>query len=274
MELQRMVLVVCCVLSLSAAEGVIKLPDNETFPALILFGDSIIDTGTNNYVANTLVTCDFPPYGRDFMGGTPTGRFSNGKVPSDFLGTPRSQPSDLLNGVNFASGGTGYDPLTAHLVSVVSLPEQLEQFKKYSENLKGNFGESKTNFILSKGLVLVVSSSNDIANTYFATGARKLQYDIPSYTDMLVQTASSFVKELYESGLRRIGVFGAPPLGCLPFLRTLFGGLQRICVEEINMASKLFNSKLSSELQNLNQSLPQAKVDLKLMTEDAAAQEP
>ena len=55
-------------------------------------------------------------------------------------------------------------------------------------------------------------------------------------------------------------MFGAPPLGCLPFVRTLFGGLERVCTEEINMASKLFNSKLSSELHNLNQSLPQAKV--------------
>lgn len=55
-------------------------------------------------------------------------------------------------------------------------------------------------------------------------------------------------------------MFGAPPLGCLPFVRALFGGLRRLCSEEINMASKLFNSKLSSELHNLNQSLPQAKV--------------
>lgn len=26
------------------------------------------------------------------------------------------QPDDLLKGINFASGGAGYDPLTAHLV--------------------------------------------------------------------------------------------------------------------------------------------------------------
>lgn len=78
--------------------------------------------------------------------------------------------------------------------SVTPLSEQLEQFKEYIGKLKGNFGEAKTNFILSKSLVLVVSSSNDIANTYFATGVRKLNYDVPNYTDMLVQQASSFVK--------------------------------------------------------------------------------
>ncbi|TKY75265.1 GDSL esterase/lipase [Spatholobus suberectus] len=269
------VVCVCCVLCLSlshTAEAIITLPGNETIPALILFGDSIVDTGSNNNIM-TALKCNFPPYGRDFQDGKPTGRFSNGKVPADFVAeelgisqfippymSPSLQPGDLLKGVNFASGGTGYDPLTAQLVSVIPLSEQLEQFKEYIGKLKGNFGEAKTSFILSKSLVLVVSSSNDIANTYFATGVRKLHYDIPTYTDMLVQAASSFVKELHGLGARRIGVFGAPPLGCLPFVRTLFGGIQRMCTEEINMASKLFNSKLSAELHNLNQSLPQAKV--------------
>jgi len=40
----------------------------------------------------------------------------------------------------------------------------------------------------------VVSSSNDIANTYFASGVRKVSYDVTDYIDMLVQEASSFVK--------------------------------------------------------------------------------
>lgn len=63
----------------------IKLPKNSTFPALILFGDSIVDTGNNNYI-ETIAKSNFLPYGRDFENGIPTGRFSNGKIPSDFLG--------------------------------------------------------------------------------------------------------------------------------------------------------------------------------------------
>ena len=66
------------------AEG-IKLPGNETVPALIIFGDSIVDTGSSNDLG-TPARCNFPLYGRDFEGGRPTGRFSNGRVPSDFLG--------------------------------------------------------------------------------------------------------------------------------------------------------------------------------------------
>ncbi|XP_022636032.1 GDSL esterase/lipase At3g14820 [Vigna radiata var. radiata] len=274
MELWNVVFV-WCVLRLGFlhhTEAIVKLRGNETIPALILFGDSIVDTGANNNLI-TAFKSNFPPYGRDFHAAQPTGRFSNGKVPSDFVAeelgineysvtytSPNLQPDDLLKGINFASGGAGYDPFTAQLASVVPLSEQLEQFKEYIGKLKANFGEAKTNFILSKSLVLVVSSSNDIANTYFASGIRKLDYDVPSYTDVLVQLASSFVKELYGLGVRRMGVFGAPPLGCLPFMRTMFGGLERKCREEINMASKLFNSKISSELHKLHQNWPQAKI--------------
>ena len=54
-------------------------------PALLVFGDSIVDPGNNNYV-DTIGRANFPPYGRDFPHGLPTGRYSNGKVPSDFFG--------------------------------------------------------------------------------------------------------------------------------------------------------------------------------------------
>lgn len=63
-----------------------SLPNDETIPAVFAFGDSIVDSGNNNYIS-TLIKCNFPPYGRDFAGGNrPTGRFSNGLVPSDIIG--------------------------------------------------------------------------------------------------------------------------------------------------------------------------------------------
>ena len=57
---------------------------NVTYPALFAFGDSILDTGNNNFL-RTLIKCNFPPYGRD-LGGNATGRWSNGKVPTDLIG--------------------------------------------------------------------------------------------------------------------------------------------------------------------------------------------
>jgi hypothetical protein len=67
-----------------------NLPNNETVPALFVFGDSVVDSGNNNYI-NTIARCDFLPYGKDFGGGNqPTGRFSNGLIPSDIIGTKNS----------------------------------------------------------------------------------------------------------------------------------------------------------------------------------------
>lgn len=66
-------------------ESAIELSENDTIPAVFVFGDSIVDTGNNNNL-KTIFKVNYPPYGQDFMGGKPTGRFSNGKVPSDIIG--------------------------------------------------------------------------------------------------------------------------------------------------------------------------------------------
>lgn len=54
-------------------------------PALFVIGDSSVDCGTNNYLG-TLARADRLPYGRDFDTHSPTGRFSNGRIPVDYLG--------------------------------------------------------------------------------------------------------------------------------------------------------------------------------------------
>lgn len=253
-------------------EAVVKLPNDETIPAIIVFGDSIVDPGNNNNL-ETLIKCNFPPYGRDFMGGKPTGRFSNGKVPTDLIAEelgikeflpayldPNLQPNDLLTGVSFASGASGYDPLTPKIASVLSLSDQLRLLKEYLGKLKNLVGEAKTNTILSKSLFAVVTGSDDIANTYFDTPFRRAQYDVSSYTDLMVDFASTFAQELYDLGARRIGIFGAPPIGCVPSQRTLGGGILRSCAANYNQAAQLFNSKLSFKLNSLNSRLPNARL--------------
>ncbi|ESR48462.1 hypothetical protein CICLE_v10001561mg [Citrus x clementina] len=255
-----------------STEAVIKLPGNVTIPAVIVFGDSIVDAGNNNNL-KTPAKCNFPPYGRDFMGGVSTGRFSNGKVPSDLiveeLGIkellpaylqPNLQPEDLLTGVTFASGGCGYDPLTTELASAIPLSDQLQLFKEYTEKVKQIVGEEGQNRIMKTAFVLVVAGSNDIDNTYFASRVRKLQYDISAYTDLIVGLASTFFKELYGLGVRRMGVFSAPPLGCLPSSRTLGGGKTRDCANDYNEAAQMFNTKLSAELDSLNIQFPDARL--------------
>lgn len=41
-------------------EGRIKLPENVTIPAVIVFGDSIVDQGNNNHLI-TGARCNYPP---------------------------------------------------------------------------------------------------------------------------------------------------------------------------------------------------------------------
>lgn len=78
--------------------------------------------------------------------------------------------------------------------AVLSLEDQLKQFKEYIEKLKGMVGEERTRYILENSVFLVVAGSDDLANTYFTIGIRRLQYDIPSYADLLISSASNFIQ--------------------------------------------------------------------------------
>lgn len=52
-------------------------------PAFFVFGDSLVDSGNNNYIP-TLARANYFPYGIDF--GFPTGRFCNGRTVVDYGG--------------------------------------------------------------------------------------------------------------------------------------------------------------------------------------------
>ncbi|XVE87463.1 hypothetical protein DITRI_Ditri18aG0119400 [Diplodiscus trichospermus] len=243
-------------------EAALQLPNNETIPAIFVFGDSIVDPGNNNNL-KTIAKGNFLPYGRDFKEG-PTGRFSNGKVPSDLIAEefgvkelvpayldPKLQLQDLLTGVSFASGAAGYDPLTSQLANVISMSDQLELFKEYATKIKSAVGEEKAATIISKGIHIVCCGSNDVANTYFALPVRRAHYDINSYSDFTASYASEFLQELYGLGARRIGLLGLPPIGCVPSQRTLGGGKNRDCYDEENQLAMLYNAKLSAVVDSL-----------------------
>ncbi|KAH0456140.1 hypothetical protein IEQ34_014047 [Dendrobium chrysotoxum] len=233
-------------------------------PAVILFGDSIVDPGNNNAI-KTIVKCNFPPYGKDFIGHVPTGRFCNGKIPGDLiassLGVKEIVPAyvgqklgaeDLLTGVSFASGATGYDPLTPVITSAISMPDQLKLFAEYKEKLKEIAGEERANNIVAESLFVVCSGSDDLANTYFITPFRQAHYDVPSYVNLLIGYSSQFIQKLYQMGARKIAYVGLPPIGCLPSQRTLGGGPLRECVPIRNEAAMLYNSKINAEINRLS----------------------
>ncbi|XP_072984714.1 GDSL esterase/lipase At3g14820-like [Typha latifolia] len=236
-------------------------------PAIVVFGDSTVDPGNNNGL-HTVAKSNFPPYGQNFMGQKPTGRFSNGEIPSDLIASKLGvkellppylgydlQPHDILTGVSFASGATGYDPLTPALVNVISMSEQLDLFGEYKERVKAVAGEGGAARIISESLFIVCSGTDDIANTYFGTPFRKTSYDVTSYVNFLISRATSFLKQLHQMGARKIGYIGLPPIGCLPSQRTIAGGILRQCDPLRNQAAQLFNSIIEKEIGRLHKEL-------------------
>ncbi|XP_037492979.1 GDSL esterase/lipase 1 [Jatropha curcas] len=83
---------------------------------LFIFGDSLFDVGNNNYLKGAIGLANFWPYGQTFF-KHPTGRFSDGRLISDFIAEylklplipPYLQPGNhqFTDGTNFASGGAG-----------------------------------------------------------------------------------------------------------------------------------------------------------------------
>lgn len=58
---------------------------NNSVSAMFVFGDSTVDPGNNNFIS-TAFRSNFHPYGQDFENQTATGRFTNGRLTTDFVG--------------------------------------------------------------------------------------------------------------------------------------------------------------------------------------------
>ncbi|KAJ0568598.1 putative triacylglycerol lipase [Helianthus annuus] len=264
----------CIYLLVSSGVATFKMPENVTIPAVIAFGDSILDQGNNNYIP-TFIRANFPPYGVNFLGGKATGRFSNAKTPVDLIAEkinvkeyvppyldPFIEDEDLITGVSFASGATGLDPLTSTINMVIPMVDQLEMFSNYIRKLEILVGKAEANNILNNSLFLVATGSDDFVDDYFTYPMRKIQYDLSSYTNFLVAEASTFIQELHRLGARRVVVMSLPPVGCMPTSITVNGGKNRSCSIMHNNAAKYFNKKLSAELQSLRSGNPPVNVVL------------
>ncbi|KDO59580.1 hypothetical protein CISIN_1g018590mg [Citrus sinensis] len=243
-------------------------------PAVIVFGDSSVDAGNNNFIP-TVARSNFQPYGRDFNGGRATGRFSNGKIATDFISEalgvkptipayldPAYNISDFATGVTFASAATGYDNATSN--AVIPMWKELEYYKDYQKLLRAYLGETKANEIISEALHVISAGTNDFLENYYAMpagpGSRRTQFTITGYQDFLADIAQNFVKSLYNLGARKISLGGLPPMGCMPLERTTNLMGQHECVERYNNVASQFNGKLSGLVLKLNKELPGIKL--------------
>ncbi|KAL3628042.1 hypothetical protein CASFOL_028144 [Castilleja foliolosa] len=236
-------------------------------PALIIFGDSVVDVGNNNNL-ETIVKSNFPPYGRDFIQHKSTGRFSNGKLALDYtaenLGFTTYPPAylskqasgkNLLLGANFASASSGYYDTTAEIYNTIPLSKQVELYKEYQSKLVTLVGKSNATSIVNGSIHFLSAGSSDFVQNYYINPLLYKKYSTDQFSDILLQSYSKFVQEMYKLGARKIGVTTLAPLGCLPAAITIFGEDSNECVEKMNNVAIAFNNKLNITSQKLQSNL-------------------
>ncbi|CAL5080455.1 unnamed protein product [Urochloa decumbens] len=237
-------------------------------PAIIVFGDSSVDTGNNNFIP-TIARSNFWPYGRDYANGLPTGRFSNGRLATDFIseafGLPPSIPAyldtncsidQLASGVSFASAATGLDNATAGVLSVITLGEQLAYFKEYTERLKAAKGESPAKEIIGEALYIWSIGTNDFIENYYNLPERRMQYTVGEYEAYLLGLAEAAIRRVHVLGGRKMDFTGLTPMGCLPAERVGNRDDPGECNEQYNAVARTFNAKLQGLVAKLNKELP------------------
>ncbi|KAI3855099.1 hypothetical protein MKX03_018493 [Papaver bracteatum] len=262
----------------------------QVVPSAIVFGDSLVDVGNNNFLALSLAKANFRHNGVDFFERKSTGRFSNGKNAADIfaekLGLQTSPPylstqkdsfflkrikkdsfflkrikNDESNaikavlqngGISFASGGAGILNETNKIfVQSISLDEQIEFFTSVHGALEQQLGKPSAASYLAKSIFLISIGSNDII------GYSKPDSDLPSkygspqnYMDTLMFTFRSQLKRMFDLGARKFAILGAAKTGCCPSLRRKSG-----CNEGANSLSLLFNNGVESLMQELKTEL-------------------
>ncbi|KAG5029551.1 hypothetical protein AAZX31_05G152200 [Glycine max] len=241
-------------------------------PCLFIFGDSLSDSGNNNNL-HTDAKVNNLPYGIDFPLG-PTGRFTNGRTSVDIitelLGLENFIPpfantgvSDILKGVNYASGAAGIRNETGtHLGEDISLGLQLQNHKVIVSQITQKLGgPDQAQHHLNKCLYYVNIGSNDYLNNYFLPEhyPSSRTYSPEQYAVALVQEYARNLKDLHALGARRFALIGLGLIGCIPHEISIHGENGSICVDEENRAALMFNDKLKPVVDRFNKELPDAK---------------
>ncbi|XAR65817.1 Triacylglycerol lipase [Bertholletia excelsa] len=262
-----LVLRVSIIIGLVFATRVVGVPQAQA-RAFFVFGDSLVDSGNNNYLA-TPARADSPPYGIDYPTRRPTGRFSNGLNIPDIISqrigseptlpylSPELAGQKLLVGANFASAGIGILNDTGfQFVNIIRIPQQLAYFQEYQQRVRAMIGNRQTRRLVRQALVLITVGGNDFVNNYFLVpnSRRSRQYSLPAYVTFLITEYQKILQRLYNMGARRVIVTGTGPLGCVPAqlgMRSRNGE----CAPELQQAAALFNQQLAAMLNRLNTNL-------------------
>lgn len=253
-------------------------------PCYFIFGDSLVDSGNNNKLA-TAAKANYQPYGIDFPQGV-TGRFTNGRTLADIIGQllgfvmfipPYATATDqeISTGVNYGSGSAGIrEESGSHLGDRISLDRQLLNHETTISRLSAQSNKTYTVEYLKKCIYLVNIGSNDYINNYLIPNIYPTSniYTIDEYAAVLVEEYSQQLKTLYDLGARKVAVFGLGQIGCTPAEIAKYGTNGKPCVEWIDDAVKLFDEKLMSLVNELNNDCSDARFTFINLTSISAPQ--
>ncbi|KAK7345362.1 hypothetical protein VNO77_15965 [Canavalia gladiata] len=214
---------------------------------LFVFGDSYVDTGNIKKGESKSWSV---PYGVTFP-GKPVGRFSDGRVLSDYIAkylglkSPipyrlrKLVPQHLKYGMNFAFGGTGvFDTFVQapNMTTQIDLFHQLIIEKIYSPS------------DLTNSLALVSVAGNDYTQYIQTNGSVQ---GFPSFIASVVnQTVTNLIR-IQRLGVKKIVVNGVQPIGCLP--QSTFTSSFQQCNSTVTNLVVLHNNLLNQAVNKLNQ---------------------
>ncbi|XP_057804046.1 GDSL esterase/lipase At5g03610-like isoform X2 [Salvia miltiorrhiza] len=238
MLLKLLICFLCCgIVSTSTGnEDVKKL--------LFAFGDSYADTGNLPSISVSWR----PPYGTTFP-GKPSGRFSDGRVLTDYVASffgvrpplayRRIQNlSAVENGINFAHGGTG---VFQTLFDLPNMTTQIDFFQQLIE--KNVFGSDD----LSSSIALVSLAGNDYAAYLARNGTFQ---GLEGFSRSVINQLMLNVRRLNRFGMKKIFVSGIGPLGCLP--QSTASNSYQNCNAALNNFSISHNQLVEQNIFQLN----------------------
>ncbi|KAF3457993.1 hypothetical protein FNV43_RR02655 [Rhamnella rubrinervis] len=216
---------------------------------LFVFGDSYSDTGNSD--KSKPYKCWKHPYGITFP-GKPTGRFSDGRIFTDYLAKFVEVKSPLPYqkwremggkgaleyGMNFAYGGTG---VFETLLGGPNLTTQIDLFQKLIKQ------SVITTTDLHSSLALVTIAGNDYS-TFQAKNVSAQDY--PSFITAMVDQTCLNLKHIRELGVKIIAMTNFQPLGCLPRLTAKISFQH--CNDTLNELVNLHNTLLRQAVAKLN----------------------
>ncbi|XP_042476913.1 GDSL esterase/lipase At5g03610-like isoform X2 [Macadamia integrifolia] len=214
---------------------------------MFVFGDSYADTGN---IGKSVSSSWKPPYGITFP-GKPAGRFSDGRVLTDYLASFMGIKSPVTYkgrkmgrktaryGMNFAYGGTGV------FQTLVPEPNMTTQILFFQRIVHDNGLYTAAD--IASSLALVSLAGNDYGAYYARGGSAQ---GLPAFITSVINQLALNLKQIHDMGVKKIAVTALEPMGCLP-QSTVTSSYQQ-CNGSQNTAVNLHNLLMQQAVAKLN----------------------